>query len=238
MAKRKITVKEENSLISKLNNNLNNKVEDKEVSTDITSPIDGPDYDAMNDEDCECEPLFIDNNKPYSVQTWIKNLSKNDILSNENIMQDILRYADAYTKYLPNGLDIETIEKRLNDIALNKEEKISKIVNNIDRMKNITKKVDDMLSTYIPKSDIDSVDKSMDKYEMVNHPKHYNNYDKEVIDMIEDIWGTYLAAIWCEITAFKYRMRMGTKPDNDIYQDIKKEKWYLEKRSELKAKLK
>ena len=73
-------------------------------------------------------------------------------------------------------------------------------------------------------------------YEMVNHPDHYNNYDKEVIDMIEAIWGTEKAAIWCEITAFKYRMRMGTKPDNDIAQDIKKEKWYLNKFKELKSK--
>ena len=76
----------------------------------------------------------------------------------------------------------------------------------------------------------------IEPYEMVNHPDHYNNYDKEVIDMIEAIWGTEKAAIWCEITAFKYRMRMGTKPDNDITQDIKKEKWYLNKFKELKSK--
>lgn len=73
-------------------------------------------------------------------------------------------------------------------------------------------------------------------YEMVNHPNHYNNYEKEVIDMIESIWGTYLAQKWCEITAFKYRMRMGTKPDNSIEQDLKKEKWYLDKSAELKSK--
>ena len=73
-------------------------------------------------------------------------------------------------------------------------------------------------------------------YEMVNHPTHYNQYDKEVIDMIESIWGTYLAQKWCEITAFKYRMRMGTKPGNSIEQDLKKEKWYLDKSAELKAK--
>ena len=74
------------------------------------------------------------------------------------------------------------------------------------------------------------------RYEMVNHPTHYNNYDKEVIDMIEAIWGTYLAKMWCYITAFKYRMRMGTKPGNSIDQDLKKEKWYLEKASELAMK--
>ena len=75
------------------------------------------------------------------------------------------------------------------------------------------------------------------EYEMVNHPTHYNNYDKEVIDMIEAIWGTYLASVWCEITAFKYRMRMGTKPGNDMDQDLNKEKWYLDKYAELKEKI-
>lgn len=75
-----------------------------------------------------------------------------------------------------------------------------------------------------------------EKYEMVNHPAHYNNYDKEVIDIIERVWGTYLAAMWCEITAFKYRMRMGTKPTSSISEDLEKETWYLKKMRELKEK--
>jgi len=70
-------------------------------------------------------------------------------------------------------------------------------------------------------------------YEMVNHPKHYNNYDKEVIDMMIDIWGLENTAKWCEMTAFRYRMRMGTKPDNPMEQDFNKEKWYLDKKREL-----
>lgn len=74
-------------------------------------------------------------------------------------------------------------------------------------------------------------------YEHVNHPQHYNNYDKEVIDMMLDIWGPKETAIFCKLNAFKYRMRMGTKPDNDISQDLKKEKWYLNKYHELKSKL-
>lgn len=74
-------------------------------------------------------------------------------------------------------------------------------------------------------------------YEHVNHPQHYNNYDKEVIDMMLDIWGPKETAIFCKLNAFKYRMRMGTKPDNDISQDLKKEKWYLNKYHELKTKL-
>lgn len=74
-------------------------------------------------------------------------------------------------------------------------------------------------------------------YEMVNHPTHYNQYDIEVIDMIIRIWGPEAAALWCDITAFKYRMRMGTKPDNSIEQDIKKEQWYLNKSKEIRENL-
>ena len=74
-------------------------------------------------------------------------------------------------------------------------------------------------------------------YEMVNHPTHYNQYDIEVIDMIIRIWGPEAASLWCDITAFKYRMRMGTKPDNSIEQDIKKEQWYLNKSKEIRDNL-
>lgn len=48
------------------------------------------------------------------------------------------------------------------------------------------------------------------------------------------IWGKEKVADWCEITAFKYRMRMGTKPNNSIEQDLKKEQWYLNKAKELR----
>ena len=72
-------------------------------------------------------------------------------------------------------------------------------------------------------------------YEMVNHPSHYNNYDIEVIDMIERIWGIEAVIQWCEITAFKYRMRVGTKPGNSIEQDLNKEQWYLNKAKEYRV---
>lgn len=72
-------------------------------------------------------------------------------------------------------------------------------------------------------------------YENVNHPDHYNNYSKEVIDMMEAIWGTENLITFCEMNAFKYRMRMGTKPDNPIQQDLNKEQWYLNKANELKS---
>lgn len=64
-------------------------------------------------------------------------------------------------------------------------------------------------------------------YEMVNHPKHYNQYDIEVIDMMRKIWGDEDTIIFCRLNAFKYRMRMGLKPNNSIDQDLQKEKIYL-----------
>ena len=70
-------------------------------------------------------------------------------------------------------------------------------------------------------------------YEMVNHPKHYNTYDMETIDIMRRIWGDETVAMWCKLTAFKYRMRMGTKPDNSFEQDLSKEQWYLNKCDEI-----
>lgn len=91
-----------------------------------------------------------------------------------------------------------------------------------------------------------ALEKAKKNYEMVNHPKHYNNYDVEVVDMMEKIWGTKATMDWCKMTAYKYRMRMGTKPnENDspeamkakLLEDFNKEQWYLKKADELKSKL-
>ena len=76
-----------------------------------------------------------------------------------------------------------------------------------------------------------------DTYEMVNHPSHYNKYDIEVIEMMRRIYGTEAVALWCEMTAFKYRMRLGEKPENPIEQDLKKEEWYLNKAKEYRNQL-
>ena len=71
-------------------------------------------------------------------------------------------------------------------------------------------------------------------YEMVDSPTHYNTYSVETIDMMVRVFGKEKVADFCEINAFKYRMRMGTKPDNSIEQDLKKEQWYLNKAKELR----
>ena len=73
------------------------------------------------------------------------------------------------------------------------------------------------------------------KKEQVNHPSHYNNYPIEAIEMIRRIYGDENTALWCEMTALKYRLRMGTKDDNPIEQDLAKERWYLNKAKELRG---
>jgi len=75
------------------------------------------------------------------------------------------------------------------------------------------------------------------EYEHVNHPNHYNTFSKEVIDMMVDIWGIDKTIAFCEMNAFKYKMRMGDKPNQPLEQDAKKAKWYLDKAKELKSKL-
>ena len=66
-----------------------------------------------------------------------------------------------------------------------------------------------------------------EKYEMVNEPSHYGKYGKQTVDIMDDIWKPFLTAMWCKMTAFKYRMRMGEKPENPIQQEIDKEIKYL-----------
>lgn len=78
---------------------------------------------------------------------------------------------------------------------------------------------------------------SNNSYEHVDHPKHYNNFSMEVIDMMQVIWGTEKTIAFCEMNAFKYKMRMGDKPNQPLEQDAKKAKWYLDKANELKRYL-
>lgn len=71
------------------------------------------------------------------------------------------------------------------------------------------------------------------KQDIVDHPPRYNQYSVEVIDMMEMIYGKEAMALWCEMTAFKYRQRMGLKPGVTIGNDLEKEKWYLKRRLEV-----
>ena len=70
--------------------------------------------------------------------------------------------------------------------------------------------------------------------EKVNHPPHYNLFEIEVIDMMLLLFGKEKTIAFCQLNAFKYRMRLGLK--DDFEQDLAKEKWYLAKINEINVK--
>ena len=73
----------------------------------------------------------------------------------------------------------------------------------------------------------------MKQYDNIN-PDHYKQGGKEVIEMMEDIWGKEALILHCEMTAFKYRMRIGNKPNQPIEQELGKAQWYERKAKELR----
>lgn len=78
------------------------------------------------------------------------------------------------------------------------------------------------------------IDEKQENYDFIN-PNHYKKFSYEVIDMMEAIWGKEATAVHCEMCAFKYRMRMGEKPDQPIERDLEKVNWYLNKAKELRG---
>ena len=73
------------------------------------------------------------------------------------------------------------------------------------------------------------------EYDFIN-PDHYKQFSVEVIDMMVAIYGEEKVADHCEITAFKYKLRMGTKPGQSLERDMDKANWYLSKAAELRSK--
>lgn len=65
-------------------------------------------------------------------------------------------------------------------------------------------------------------------------PDHYKG-EKEVWEMMIDIWGVDRFITFCEINAFKYRMRAGKKT-KDPTVDLEKARWYEGKAEELKRR--
>lgn len=69
-------------------------------------------------------------------------------------------------------------------------------------------------------------------YDYVN-PEHYKNGSKEVWQMMLELWGKEAFIKHCEMTAFKYRMRLGNKPNQPIKRDLEKAQWYEKKAIDL-----
>lgn len=114
----------------------------------------------------------------------------------------------VYKKYMSDPVNLRALKRALADVDKVEEEGLRLRTPNSDK-------------AYVK------------TYEEVNHPQHYNNYDVEVIDMMEKVFGKEQTAVFCKLNAFKYRMRAGTKPGQDADKDLKKEQWYLNKKREL-----
>lgn len=65
----------------------------------------------------------------------------------------------------------------------------------------------------------------MTDFDHIN-PIYYQKNSKEIYEMMIDIWGIEKYIAFCEMNAFKYRMRLGDKPEQPIERDLEKAKWY------------
>lgn len=65
-------------------------------------------------------------------------------------------------------------------------------------------------------------------------PSHYKNQSIEVWEMMIRIWGKEKFIAFCEMNAFKYRLRLGSKEGESIEDDIKKAQWYEQRANELR----
>lgn len=70
--------------------------------------------------------------------------------------------------------------------------------------------------------------------DMVNEPPHYKQGNMETIEEMELVFGPEETAIYCKITAWKYRARSIYK--SNPREDMEKSYWYLDKFKELKER--
>lgn len=71
------------------------------------------------------------------------------------------------------------------------------------------------------------------KYDYIN-PSHYVQEDgRQTWERMLDMWTTEQVALWCEMTAFKYKERIGKKPNESSDREMKKIQWYENKAKEL-----
>lgn len=183
----------------------------EKVNTDSLVDALGPQISDLHERVKSIEAAFDDN---ASCRQTIGKECGNPIFDeSSNIIKD-KPISDEFKKVLSNS---KKISDKIKEIKNSSNKK--KISNDVESV------VQDILS---PKKNLIT-----DEYEMVDHPQHYNNYEYEVIDMMRKIYGDEKTAIFCELNAFKYRMRMGTKPTSPIHEDLKKEQWYLKKKKEI-----
>lgn len=189
----------------------NNSWSHKIMNTDYLIKVLGPQISDMLKRVNDIDTVMDDN--AVCRQTIGKECGIPIFDETNNLIYD-KPISDEFKKVLSNS---KKISDEIKNIKNSSDEKT--MSNNVESV------INDILS---PKKDLIT-----DEYEMVDHPQHYNNYEYEVIDMMRKIYGDEKTAIFCELNAFKYRMRMGTKPTSPIDEDLKKEQWYLKKKKEI-----
>lgn len=257
MSKRKIEVKEK-ELIDRLNNRYHVAMdtaagEDKGVTVrwDNNGPIQFEEQaDAAGQSDTECsekkpyeKPMVFVDDVPMPQSCVDNELWKEDYFSGKTVEDNTVSLTPR--DYDGSIVDIEGWDDNWEDrrdsrattcgnlppLPLGKAVEIEaeRLMKNKVRLLALKKCLDAMKNEECPQPRTPS-------YEEVNHPQHYNNYDVEVIDMMERVFGKEATITFCKLNAFKYRMRAGTKPGQDSTKDLNKEKWYLDKMNELKQK--
>ena len=73
-------------------------------------------------------------------------------------------------------------------------------------------------------------------YDYVN-PSHYKKGSKEVYEMMIDVWGKEAYMKHCEMCAFKYRMRVGDKPNQPVDRDLSKANWYEDQAKKMRREI-
>ena len=146
-----------------------------------------------------------------------------DLLESENFVIKFYHFlGDDYESFLgqimqcKSGGKIEGVDTFTTEFFRTmSKDKADKITEKLDKLNNLDQK---------------------ENYDFVN-PEHYKQGSMEVIDMMKLLWGTEALILHCEMSEFKYRMRLGRKPDQPTDRDLQKANWYLEKANKLRNEL-
>lgn len=151
---------------------------------------------------------------------YFKTMSKDKTTEKLDALNNLTEEKSEHQKLTDLASKIELWELDENGDVKNKhvlmdKEKSDKITEKLDKLNNLDQK---------------------ENYDFVN-PEHYKQGSMEVIDMMKLLWGTEALILHCEMSEFKYRMRLGRKPDQPTDRDLQKALWYQEKAKKLRNEL-
>lgn len=196
----------------------------------------------QDDEGNEIEVSMLGIQASYKPLNW----QDGDIIESDNLIAEFKCFSSysvamAVCHWVSNKrdrLDIEGFDE-VQICYFKKVKENAKLEVGTDGLKEVAEKWNKIGSEY--KAECDKIDEELAKgmlaqvklYDYIN-PNHYKQGSKEVIEMMEAIWGKESLGVYCEINAFKYRMRAGLKPEQSVERDLEKAKWYEQKANILR----